>query len=99
MKVIAEYQGDMAGFKKYIDSLIATTEDMRPSDLENEMVNILGKIFDLRLAKKQLDKEVNDAKKVYERKLTEQKYLDGELEKLRSYLKALSDDYTKKVRA
>lgn len=99
MKVIAEYQGDMQGFKKYIDSLIATTDNMKPTDLENEMANILGKIFDLRFAREQVHKEVDEAKKAYEKKLTEEKYIDGEMEKLRSYLKALSDDYVKKVTA
>ena len=99
MKVIAEFQGNMQDFKKYIDSLIATTENMQPSDIENEMVNILGKIFDLRFAREQVHKEVNEAKKAYEKKLTEEKYIDGEIEKLRSYLKVLSDDYTKKVTA
>ena len=96
---ITEYRGDIQGFKKYIDSLIATTDNMKPADLENEMVNILQKIFDLRLAMEELDKEVQSARKAYEKKLTEYRYAEGELEKLRSYLKALSDDYTKKVTA
>jgi chromosome segregation ATPase len=99
MKVIAEFQGNMQDFKKYIDSLIATTANMRTDDLENEMVNILQKIFDLRLAMEELDKEVQSARKAYEKKLTEYRYAQGELEQLRNYLKTLSQDYAKKVTA
>jgi uncharacterized coiled-coil DUF342 family protein len=99
MKVIAEFQGNMQDFKRYIDSLIATTDNMKPSDIENEMVNALQKILDLRLAMEELDNEVQSARKAYEKKLTEYRYAEGELEQLRNYLKALSQDYAKKVTA
>ncbi|WP_026486703.1 hypothetical protein [Caldanaerobius polysaccharolyticus] len=93
---IAEFKGDIQEFKRYVDSLIATTEGLSREDIEFEMASALQKIFDLEVERKAVWKEVEEVKKKYEKKLHEAQWIDGEIAKCREYLATLADDYVRK---
>ncbi|WP_026486828.1 hypothetical protein [Caldanaerobius polysaccharolyticus] len=93
---IAEFKGDMQGFKRYVDSLITTTEVLSRENIEFEMASALQEIFNLQIEQKVAWHEVEEAKKIYEKKLHEAQRIDAEIIKLREYLTSLANDYAKK---